>query len=83
VPCPDRTIHPLPLSGKEKTEKEEKEMSFQVLICEKCSLIHPLDYDGLTCRQPECDGKLIPTSIFFPTEGEQLPLPEDPPIIAS
>ncbi len=55
---------------------------FDALICEKCGLVHPIDYDGLECRQPDCDGKLIPTRIFFPTEGEQLPFPE-PPLIAS
>ncbi len=45
---------------------------FDVLICERCGLLHPLSYDGLTCRQPDCKGKLIPTRMLFPTEGDEI-----------
>jgi len=60
-------------------------MALKVLLCERCGLVHsPETYDGLTCRNPGCGGKLVLVDIFFPEDGEQLPLPEDDePTIAS
>jgi len=37
----------------------------QVLICEKCGLIHSIDYDGLTCRNENCGGKLLAVEMDF------------------
>jgi len=35
-----------------------------VLVCLKCGRIHSDTYDGLKCRDPKCDGKLILTQMF-------------------
>ena len=60
---------------------------FPVLLCEKCGLVHPQDYDGLTCRNPGCGGKLIPTKIWGPEERnnyiEAIEDAREPPTIAS
>ena len=57
----------------------------KVLICERCELIHPIDYDGLTCRNEGCGGHLIPVNIdFTKVEGDgESPDEMEPPIVAS
>jgi len=55
----------------------------EVLICERCQLIHPADYDGLTCRNPNCGGKLIPVNIDFGYPEGDGGHPNEPPPIAS
>jgi len=50
------------------------------LICERCQLVHPADFDGLTCRNPGCGGKLIPVEIQFDSIERK---DDDEPIIAS
>ena len=37
---------------------------YQSLMCEKCHLIHNMDFNGLRCRDPECDGKLVPFRLW-------------------
>jgi len=53
----------------------------KVLICEKCGLIHRIDYDGLRCKNAGCQGKLIPVSIDFayPEGGEKDGKAREPP----
>ena len=29
------------------------------LICERCGMLHPADYDGLRCKSDTCQGRLI------------------------
>ena len=61
----------------------DKEEKVKVLLCEKCGLVHPEDYDGLTCRQPNCGGKLIPVDIDFGYTERNNGNPREPPVIAS
>jgi len=79
-------------SNRQKKEKmpeqtllaSEKEVKMEALICEKCFLIHKSDYDGLTCRNLGCQGKLIPIRILYPGNGRQIPLPPpEKPDVAS
>ena len=60
----------------------DKEEEMNVLICEKCQLIHPENYDDLTCRNPECGGKLILVDIDF-GYTERNGNPRNPSILAS
>lgn len=56
----------------------------KVLLCERCQLIHSESYDGLTCRNPDCQGKLIPVEIDFSlVEGNGGEPDDDQPEIAS
>jgi len=47
----------------------------ELLVCELCGLAHPITYDGLTCKNPKCKGKLIPITVvaMVPEEPKKSP----------
>ncbi len=52
---------------------EVNKMPMECLKCDKCGIIKGLDYDGLKCPNPNCDGTMKPIRIWFPEEGEEVP----------
>ena len=45
----------------------------EILVCQICGLVHnPETYNGFTCKNPNCGGKLISIRILSLTEGDPM-----------